>query len=101
MVKSTLETHSDASCNAQDHVQKVVIMLEKNLYVRASELWNKTTIAAKDASGRVKWVTLDPHYHSILVRTAITTVQANSPSHSIASVKEALFVYLLDIIDGK
>jgi hypothetical protein len=49
----------------------VVIILEKNLYVRAGELWNKTTIAAKDANGRVKWITLDPHYHSILVRTII------------------------------
>jgi hypothetical protein len=79
----------------------VVIILERNLYVRASELWNKTAIVAKDASGRVKWITLDPRYHSILVRTAIATVRANGPSHSIATVKEAVFVYLLDIINGK
>ena len=40
-------------------------------------------------------------YHSILVRTAITTVKANGPKHSIASVKEALFTVLLDILNGK
>jgi hypothetical protein len=101
MVKSNLITHSNASHNAPDHVQAVVIILEKNLFVRASELWNKTTIAAKDAGGRVKWVTLDPRYHAILVRTAIATVKANSPNVLIASIKEALFVYLLDIINGK
>lgn len=101
MVKSNLITHSNASHNAPDHVQAVVIILEKNLFVRASELWNKTTIAAKDAGGRVKWVTLDPRYHAILVRTAIATVKANGPNVSIASIKEALFVYLLDIINGK
>lgn len=37
----------------------------------------------------------------MLVRTAITTVKANGPKHSVASIKEALFTILLDILNGK
>ena len=85
----------------QNEAQLAAAILETNLFIRASDLIDKVTIAAKDSSGTIKWITLDPMYHSILVRTAITTVKANGPKHSIASIKEALFTVLLDILNGK
>lgn len=84
-----------------NEVQSAHHILEKNLFVRTSELQAKVTIAAKEASGRIKWVTLDPTYHSVLVRTAITMVKANGTLHSVVSIKEALFIFLLDILNGK
>ena len=71
------------------------------MFIKASELINRVTIAAKDANSRVRWVTLDPMYHSTLVRTAIAATKANGPSQSIASIKEALFILILDILNGK
>ena len=90
-------------CSASDpeELQSAAALLESNLFVRASELLDRVTIAAKDTNGRIKWITLDPSYHSVLVRTAIATVKANSPKHSVASIKEALFTILLDILNGK
>ena len=71
------------------------------MYVNASDLLARVMIAAKDANGRISWVTLDPVYHSTLVRTAIAAAKANGPNCLIASVKEALFIFLLDILNGK
>ena len=71
------------------------------MFIKASKLINRVMIAAKDTNGRVRWVTLDPMYHSTLVRTAITATKANRPSRSIASIKEALFILILDILNGK
>jgi hypothetical protein len=85
----------------QSEVQSAVTLLEKSLFVKASELLDKVTVAAKDTSGRIRWVTLSSTYHSILVRTAIAAVKANGPKHSVASIKEALFIFLLDILNGK
>ena len=34
-----------------DEVQSVLALLEANMFVRASELLNRVTIAAKDANG--------------------------------------------------
>lgn len=68
------------------------------MFIRTSELPNRVTIAAKDTSRRVKQVTLDPTFHTTLMRTAIKAI---SPSHSVASIKEALFIFLISIINGK
>ena len=86
---------------APTEVQSAVALLEKSLFVKAGELLDRVTIAAKDSSGKVNWVVLDPIYHSILVKTAVAIVKANSSNHSMASTKEALFVFLLGIINGK
>ncbi|KAI9462802.1 hypothetical protein BJY52DRAFT_1210586 [Lactarius psammicola] len=82
-------------------VQSAVAYLEKSLFVRASELLARVTVAAKDASGKVNWVTLDSAYHSVLVKTAVAVVKTNGPNHSVASIKEALFIFLLDVLNGK
>ena len=76
-------------------------MLEDSMFVKVSDLQSRVMIAAKDANGRISWVTLDPVYHSVLVRTAIAAAKANGLKHSIASIKEALFTFLLDILNGK
>ena len=85
----------------RNEAQSAAAILEANLFIQARDLISKITIAAKDANGMIKWITLEPTYHSILVRTAITTVKANGPSHTVSSVKEALFTILLDILNGK
>ena len=41
-------------------VQTIVTLLEKSLFVKASELVEKVTVAAKDANGRVRWLTGHP-----------------------------------------
>lgn len=96
-------SHHNTTQGTSNEVHSALHLLEKNLFVRASELLIKVTIATKEPSGRIKWVTLDPSYHSILVRTAIATVKANGNGtlHSVASIKEALFIFLLDILNGK
>jgi hypothetical protein len=87
--------------NTQSKVHSAVTVLEGCLFVRASELQSKVTIAAKDAGGQVCWITLDSSYHSRLVRTAIAAAKANSPTFSVASIKGALFIFLLNILNGK
>ena len=86
---------------APTEVQSAVTLLEKSIYVKTSDLINRVTVAAKDMNGKVKWVTLDPMYHAILVKTAVATVKANGPKHSVASIKEALFIFLLNTLNGK
>ena len=73
------------------------------MFIKVSDLQARVMITAKDAneSERISWVTLDPVYHSKLVRTAIAAAKANGLKHSIASIKEALFTFLLDILNGK
>jgi hypothetical protein len=44
------------------------------------------TVTVKDMSCMVRWVTPDPTYHSVLVRTSITAV--NSSIHSVASIRD-------------
>ena len=70
----------------QSEVRPVVALLEENLFIRASELRDRVMVAAKDANGRISWVTLVPAYHSILVQTSITAAKANGSKHSSASV---------------
>lgn len=82
-------------------VKSALTALEKNLFVRASELLARVTVAAKDANGQISWVTLEPTYHSVLVKTAIEAVKASGSSHCAASVKEALFTFLLVILNGR
>jgi hypothetical protein len=88
----------------QTKEQSAVTLLERCLFVRTSELLNKVTVSAKDASVKVKWVTLDqldPSYHSVLVRTAMAVIKLSSSNHFVAFTKEALFIFLLDILNGK
>lgn len=96
-------SHHNTTQGTSNRVHSALHLLKKNLFVRASKLLIKVTIAAKEPSGRIKWVTLDPSYHSILVRTAIATVKPNRNGtlHSVASIKEALFIFLLNILNGK
>lgn len=103
LVPPTTHTANPKSAvlTAQTEVQSAVALLEKCLFLRTCELLDRVTIAAKDASGKVKWVTLNPTYHTILVRTAIGAIKASGTSHSVASIKEALFIFLLSIINGK
>jgi hypothetical protein len=75
--------------------------LEGSLFVRASELQDRVMVVAKDTSGRISWAMLDSAYHSLLIQTAITAAKADGLKHSIASIKEALFIFLLDILNGK
>lgn len=86
---------------AATEVESAVAYLEKSLFIRASELLARVTVAAKDASGKVNWVTLDSVYHSVLVKTAVAVVKTNGPNHSVASIKEALFIFLLGVLNGK
>ena len=84
-----------------DKIQSALSILEENMFIKAYKLLNRVTVAAKDANRRVRWVTLDPTYHSILVRTTIAATKANGPSCLIASIKEALFILILNILNGK
>ncbi|KAF8267316.1 hypothetical protein EI94DRAFT_1701075 [Lactarius quietus] len=86
---------------APSEVQSALSALEKNLFVRAKDLLDQVAITTKDTKGTVNWIMLNSKYHSVLVRTAIATAKANGSKHSIASIKEALFAFLLNILNGK
>ncbi|KAH9068428.1 hypothetical protein EDB83DRAFT_2376463, partial [Lactarius deliciosus] len=76
---------------SETFLESAVAYLEKSLFIRASELLARVMVAAKDASGKVNWVTLDSVYHSVLVKTAVGR----------PSIKEALFIFLLGVLNGK
>jgi len=86
---------------APTKIQLAAAYLEKSLFIRAGELITRVTVAAKDANGKIYWVNLDPAYHSMLVKTAIDVIKTNGPKHSMASIKKALFIVLLDVLNGK
>ena len=100
MVKTTLHTPSTTE-KCQIEIQSTVAMLEESMFIRPSDLLARVMVAAKDTNSRISWVTFDPAYHSVLVRMAIATTKANGLKHSTASIKEALFNFLLDILNGK
>ena len=86
---------------APTEIQSAAAYLEKSLFIGAGELVTRVTVAAKDASGKIYWVNLDPAYHSVLVKTAIDVIKMNGPKHSVASIKKALFIVLLNVLNGK
>ena len=64
MVKTPLYTPSTIH-KCQTEVQSATALLEERLFIRTSELLARVMVAAKDISGRISWVTLDPvatHY---------------------------------------
>ena len=87
--------------DSQSEVQSVLATLEGGLYIRVADLQSKVSIATKNAEGRICWVTLDPAYHSKLVRSAIAATKATSSNFSVSSVKEALFIFILNILNRK
>ena len=96
MVKTTLHTPSTTE-KCQIEIRSTVAMLEESMFVRPSDLLARVMVVAKDANGRISWVTFDPAYHAVLVQAAIATTKANGLKHLTASIKEALFNFLLDI----
>ncbi|KAF8265401.1 hypothetical protein EI94DRAFT_1804468 [Lactarius quietus] len=92
---------SSKTQGAPSEVQSALDILEKSLFVRAKDLFDEVSIATKDTKGTINWIMLNSKYHSVLVRSTIAAVKANGPRHSIASIKEALFILLLDILNGR
>ncbi len=86
---------------APTEIQSAAAYLEKSLFIGAGELVTRVTVAAKDANGKIYWVNLDPAYHSVLVKTTIDVIKTNGPKHSVASIKKALFIVLLNVLNGK
>ncbi|KAM6497497.1 hypothetical protein JOM56_007970 [Amanita muscaria] len=75
--------------------------LEADLFVRAEELLTKIVMATR-VGEEYTWVTLDPKFHSLIVKTAVTLVNSGSSGHHpVAAIKVALFSFLLDILNGR
>ncbi|KAH6914960.1 hypothetical protein BKA70DRAFT_560664 [Coprinopsis sp. MPI-PUGE-AT-0042] len=101
LISTTTATSHRLVATVPTEAESALTALEKSLFVRASELLARVTVAAKDENGRICWVTLEPAYHSVLVKTAVAAVKASGPSHCVASIKEALFTFLLAILNGR
>ncbi|KAF8256799.1 hypothetical protein EI94DRAFT_1710187 [Lactarius quietus] len=95
------ESQKNASVAPKAQLQSLVTFLEDHLFVRTSDLIARVIVITKNTSGKMNWVTLDPVYHSILVKAAVAAAKANSLNHSVASIKEALFIFLLDHVNRK
>jgi len=82
--------------------ESVVRILESYLFVRASDLLAGVTLASRDPEGAIAWASFDPTYHSKLLKAAIATVKgAQTGDHTTLAIKEGLFIFILDILNGR
>ncbi|KAF9451545.1 hypothetical protein P691DRAFT_344494 [Macrolepiota fuliginosa MF-IS2] len=82
--------------------ESVVCILERCMFVRASDLLAETTLATKNSEGEVTWVSFGPTYHSNIVKAAVATVKsAQKGAHKTLAIKEGLFIFILDILNGR
>jgi len=79
-------------------------VLINNIFVRSEELIANIVLAMKDpVSGAYIWITLTKPFHSTLVTCSsrVANLGWGDVTVSLATVKEALFEYLLDLLNGK
>ncbi|KAF8460757.1 hypothetical protein BDZ91DRAFT_413623 [Kalaharituber pfeilii] len=87
----------------KDEASKLTVLsvLGKALFVRASELLARTTLAAKGKDGKVFWLTLEPVFHSQLLQTVIAVAKHHGlDTTPVEVLKSTLFDFLLDILNG-
>jgi len=95
--------------NSNGGVEDVVVkarcevreMLDRSLFVRASDLLANITAASKDKCGKIFWITLEKEYHSTLVKTVSALSRKLGLTYPIGLLKEALFDFLLPILNGE
>jgi hypothetical protein len=76
-------------------------ILEKCLFVRASEVIARTVAATKDAESEIIWLTLEREFHHLLVTTVFAICKRNALLATNQEVKEALFDFLLGVVNGR
>jgi hypothetical protein len=78
----------------------VLDLMEKHLFIRASELLANINIATKDLKGFVTWINLSGQYHSTLIKTVDALRATHKSTISRDLWKETLFFYLLRLLNG-
>lgn len=76
-------------------------MLEKCLFVSASDLPTRISAASKNMEGKFTWITLDRDYHSVLVKTVLAICKSSKVIYQLSLLKEVLFEFLLSVLNGQ
>jgi hypothetical protein len=75
-------------------------IIETNLFVDADSLLANITAATKGPDGLLDWIELKPKLHGSLVKCATRLVSRHTTTFNIASAKEALFTFLINLLNG-
>ncbi|KAJ8587741.1 hypothetical protein M405DRAFT_863489 [Rhizopogon salebrosus TDB-379] len=86
-------THSESTTPFLD-------IIETNLFVDADSLLANITAATKGPDGLLDWIELKPKLHGSLVKCATRLVSRHTTTFNIASAKEALFTFLINLLNG-
>jgi uncharacterized C2H2 Zn-finger protein len=79
---------------------ELLSLFETSLFVDAKHLLTSVTMGTKDESGRMDWLTLDPKFHSELVKTCCGLLTRRKVTFQLDLMKKVLFSFLLRIING-
>ena len=65
-------------------------------FLSRANLLANTISSQKDEDGNISWVEFTPHFHSHLVKCAVTLVP-----HPVSKVKRVMFVFILELLNGE
>src|SRR6267154_421622 len=75
----------------------LVEIIEANLFVNVDFLSSNIILATKGPDSLIDWIELKPEFHSSLVKCALRLVSRHTATSKPASVKEALFTFLINL----
>jgi hypothetical protein len=84
-----------------EEIKQSLEILERCLFVRASELIARTVLATKGLDGKIVWLTLEKEFYHQLVTTAFAVCKRNQLIVTNQEMKSALFDFLLGVINGR
>jgi len=76
-------------------------IFEANLFIDVNFLLTNIVIATKSPDGLIDWIELKPEFHSSLVKCVLRLVSKHTATFKTASVKEALFPFLINLLHGR
>jgi len=85
--------------HTSDNTPPFLDIIEANLFVDADTLLANIIAATKGPDGRLDWIELKPKLHGSLVKCALRLVSRHTATFRIASAKEALFTFLINLLN--
>src|SRR6267154_4537481 len=79
----------------------LIEIIEANLFVNVDFLLLNIISATKGPDSLIDWIELKPEFHGSLVKCALRLVSRHTATSKPTSVKEALFTFLVNLLNGR
>ncbi|OJA12519.1 hypothetical protein AZE42_07159 [Rhizopogon vesiculosus] len=92
---------SEVPCHNKTTTHSLMELFEANLFIDVDYLLANIVIATKSPNGLIDWIELNPEFHGSLVKCVLRLVSRHTATFKIASAKEALFPFLINLLNGR